>query len=92
LGEIERGILFSNSSLIIFSHNSHVQTGTVDLFINTLYSSKFSQTVFATIFTNFKSALWLFSLSGGVQTAEKMTLQKSTHSLGLVENLSLHSL
>jgi hypothetical protein len=49
--------LFFNSSLIIFLHISHVQTGTVDLLIKTLYSLKFSQRVFATAFTNLKSAL-----------------------------------
>jgi hypothetical protein len=82
--------LFFNSSRIISLHISQVQTGTVDLFIKTLYEFMFSQRVFATALTNLKSALW-FS-SGGVQTAENIAFQNSIHFLASVEKISLPSL
>lgn len=74
---------------MISLHISPVPTGTVDLFTKTLYAVICSPTVLATAFTYFRSALW-FS-SGGVQTAEKMTVAKLTHLHAFVENSSLHS-
>jgi hypothetical protein len=81
--------LFWISFLIISLHLFPVQTGTVDLFIKSLYSQIFSPKVLATSSTYFKSALLLFSLSGGVPTAEKIAFQNFIHSLIFVENTSL---
>jgi len=60
--------------------------------MKTLYESIFSQKVFATIFTNLKSALWLFSLSGGVQTAENTALAHTIAFLGSIVKFNLFSL